>query len=154
MTGISDDRRSDLHHRIWKRLEPILISEVRAETALDMHEAIERGFARRRLIGQDWLSAFFERLMALEDGSRSTEGASSNRSRKRLSSQCDGYIYQLAVVFEEALDALGSDELVIEFLKQPSIGLEQRKPIDLMTTPPGVQLVRTHIERMRYGVYS
>ena len=146
MTSMPKDLHPGLDRRVWERLGPILISRKTVETPLDIHEAIDRGFAIRPLKDQHWLMAFFERTVDSKDDS-------SKRSRKRLSSHSSGRLYQLAVVFEEALDVLGSEEAVIDFLDKPSIGLEQHKPIDLLTTPPGIQLVRTHIERMRFGVY-
>ncbi|HEV3423731.1 MAG TPA: antitoxin Xre/MbcA/ParS toxin-binding domain-containing protein [Paraburkholderia sp.] len=37
---------------------------------------------------------------------------------------------------------------------QQKQGLEQRCPIDLLSTPAGVELVEDLLERMEYGVYA
>jgi putative toxin-antitoxin system antitoxin component (TIGR02293 family) len=37
---------------------------------------------------------------------------------------------------------------------EPAMALEKRRPIDLLTTSVGAQLVDDVIERMRYGVYQ
>ena len=34
------------------------------------------------------------------------------------------------------------------------IGLDQRRPIDLMTTPAGLELVEDYLGRIEYGVYT
>jgi putative toxin-antitoxin system antitoxin component (TIGR02293 family) len=37
---------------------------------------------------------------------------------------------------------------------QPAIGLDQRPPIDLLTTPAGVELVEDYLGRLEYEVYA
>ena len=39
-------------------------------------------------------------------------------------------------------------------LQQPALGLEQRRPIDLLRTPAGVKLVEDFLGRLEYGVYT
>jgi len=34
------------------------------------------------------------------------------------------------------------------------MGLNQRRPIDLLATPAGVEMVETFLERLDYGVYT
>ncbi|MEO0461488.1 MAG: antitoxin Xre/MbcA/ParS toxin-binding domain-containing protein [Pseudomonadota bacterium] len=154
MKDLSDDLYSDLSERALKRLRRILRSQRQIDNLLDLHEAIDRGFALPPLENHRWLSAFFGQIVAFERGSSSPYGASSGVSKKRLSSRLSGRIYELALAFEAAFDALGSEEAVIDFFRRPSTALNRRKPIDLMSTPPGADLVKTHIERMRYGVYT
>ncbi|TIY10108.1 MAG: DUF2384 domain-containing protein, partial [Mesorhizobium sp.] len=40
------------------------------------------------------------------------------------------------------------------WLERPAIGLDQRRPIDLLATPAGVELVEDYLERLEYGVYA
>ena len=35
--------------------------------------------------------------------------------------------------------------------QRPAVGLDQRRPIDLLTTPAGVELVEEHLGRLEYG---
>jgi putative toxin-antitoxin system antitoxin component (TIGR02293 family) len=37
-------------------------------------------------------------------------------------------------------------------LEQPATGLDRRRPIDLMTTPAGLELVEDYLGRIEYGV--
>lgn len=39
-----------------------------------------------------------------------------------------------------------------QWLERPAIGLDQRRPIDLLGTPAGVELVEDYLERLEYGV--
>jgi putative toxin-antitoxin system antitoxin component (TIGR02293 family) len=49
---------------------------------------------------------------------------------------------------------MGSQEAAEQWLERPAIGLDQRRPIDLLSTPAGVELVETFLERLEYGVYT
>lgn len=146
--------RSDLIDRVCIRLSAVMPSGERAATQLDIHKAIENGFVFQSNRIEGWLAVFFDRVSSLESSPAPTKGSKSEGSKRWLNSCASGRIYQFALVFEEALEVFGSEKAVIDFLDSPSIALNKHKPIDLMQTPPGLQLVRTHIERMRYGVYS
>ena len=39
-------------------------------------------------------------------------------------------------------------------LERPAIGLDQRRPIDLLATPAGAKLVEDFLSRVEYGVYA
>jgi putative toxin-antitoxin system antitoxin component (TIGR02293 family) len=39
-------------------------------------------------------------------------------------------------------------------MERPAIGLEQHRPIDLLTTPAGVEIVEDFLRRLEYGVYT
>ncbi len=39
------------------------------------------------------------------------------------------------------------------WLARPAIGLNQRRPIDLLDTPAGVDMVANFLEQLKYGVY-
>jgi putative toxin-antitoxin system antitoxin component (TIGR02293 family) len=49
---------------------------------------------------------------------------------------------------------LGSQQEAEQWLERPAIGLDRRRPIDLLATPAGVELVETFLERLEYGVYT
>ena len=41
-----------------------------------------------------------------------------------------------------------------QWLVTPALGLDGRKPIDLMSTRAGGEMVKAHLTRMDYGVYA
>lgn len=48
----------------------------------------------------------------------------------------------------------GSQEEAEQWLERPAIGLDQRRPIDLLATPAGIELVEQYLTRLAYGVYA
>ena len=40
-----------------------------------------------------------------------------------------------------------------QWMKRPATGLEQRRPIESLETPAGVELVESFLERLEYSVY-
>lgn len=45
------------------------------------------------------------------------------------------------------------DERIVEVFPL-MIGLDQRRPIDLLATPAGIELVEQYLTRRAYGVYA
>ena len=57
-------------------------------------------------------------------------------------------------VTRQAIDVLGSQEAAERWLSTPATGLDQRKPIDLLQSSEGTELVKTLLTRMDFGVYA
>jgi len=57
-------------------------------------------------------------------------------------------------ILAKATRVLGSQEEAEQWLKRPAIGLDQQRPIDLLTTPAGVKLVEDYLGRLEYDVYT
>ena len=56
---------------------------------------------------------------------------------------------QFAEVLAKAAKVLGSQQEAEQWLERPALGLDQRRPIDLLKTQAGVKLVEQHLERMQ-----
>jgi putative toxin-antitoxin system antitoxin component (TIGR02293 family) len=56
-----------------------------------------------------------------------------------------------AEILAKATRVLGSQYEAEEWLKRPAIGLDKRRPVDLLTTPAGVKLVDDYLGRLEYG---
>ena len=61
---------------------------------------------------------------------------------------------RLASVTSQAIDVLGSQEAAERWLSSPALGLDGRKPIDLLQSTEGTDLVKTLLTRMDYDVYA
>jgi len=61
--------------------------------------------------------------------------------------------WKFAEILAKATAVLGSKDEAEQWLQRPAIGLAQRRPIDLLATPAGVEMVEDLLERMEYGVY-
>ena len=59
-----------------------------------------------------------------------------------------------AEILTRATSVFGSRTAAEQWLAQPATGLDQRRPIDLLTTPAGVELVEDFLGRIEYGVYT
>jgi putative toxin-antitoxin system antitoxin component (TIGR02293 family) len=73
---------------------------------------------------------------------------------KPLDARTTDGIYRLESVRAMAEEVLGSTEAANEWLSNEAMGLEFRKPIDLLSTSPGAEAVKTLLQRMKYGVYA
>jgi len=73
---------------------------------------------------------------------------------KLLDAEQSGRVWQFAELFAKAEDVFQSRARAVEWMLEPAMALENRRPIDLLTTPVGAQLVDDVIERMRHGVYQ
>jgi putative toxin-antitoxin system antitoxin component (TIGR02293 family) len=61
---------------------------------------------------------------------------------------------RFAEILAKATTVFGSQDEAEQWLERPAIGLDQRRPLDLLATPAGVKLVDDHLERLEHGVYA
>jgi putative toxin-antitoxin system antitoxin component (TIGR02293 family) len=59
-----------------------------------------------------------------------------------------------AEILAKATDVLGSPANAQAWLESPAIALDQAKPLQLMDTSTGKEMVRTLLTRIEYGVYT
>ncbi len=72
---------------------------------------------------------------------------------KRLSQEQSGRTWKFAEVLAKGTAVFGSQEEAEQWLERPAIGLDQRRPIDLLATPAGVEIVEDLLTRLEFGVY-
>jgi putative toxin-antitoxin system antitoxin component (TIGR02293 family) len=70
-----------------------------------------------------------------------------------LNREQSGRLWKFAEILAKATAVLGSRAEAAQWLERPAIGLDQRRPIDLLATTAGVEIVENHLERIEYGVY-
>ena len=73
---------------------------------------------------------------------------------KRLSQEQSGRAWKFAEILAKATAVLGARAEAEQWLERPAIGLDGRRPIDLLATPAGVEILEDHLERLDYGVYT
>lgn len=64
-----------------------------------------------------------------------------------------GRVWKLAETISKAVRVFGSQEEAETWFTDPALGLNQNRPIELMTTPAGAKLVNSQLDRLEYGVY-
>jgi putative toxin-antitoxin system antitoxin component (TIGR02293 family) len=75
-------------------------------------------------------------------------------SGKTLDSNVSDRALRLSAVTDQAIAVLGNQDAAEHWLLAPALGLSQRRPIDLLQSTEGTNLVKTLLTRMDYGVYS
>jgi len=124
--------------------------------SLAAHEMLERGLPNTAI------KHLLDSMTTLAQ--ESIEGAigMSVRTRQRrekhptelLSQDQTARTWKLAEILTRATSVFGSRTAAEQWLSQPATGLDQRRPIDLLTTPAGVELLEDFLGRIEYGVYA
>jgi putative toxin-antitoxin system antitoxin component (TIGR02293 family) len=73
---------------------------------------------------------------------------------RRLSTEQSGRVWRFAEVLAKATDLLGSQKQAEQWLDSPALGLGRRRPLDLMATPAGLDMIENYLGRLEYGVYT
>lgn len=128
----------------------------RPRNRLEVHDLLDHGLpadalselAAKVLPNRD--AAFFERAVGISFRTLQRLKAAPGRT---LSKQQSGRAWQFAEIMARATEMLGSQEEAEQWLERPAMGLDQRRPIDLLATPTGVRLVEDFLGRLEHGVY-
>lgn len=128
----------------------------RAHDAFAVHELIEKGFP------SDAVIAFVQSVTRFKDKQVFGKiiGLSDRTVQRRiknpepLTAEQSSSAWRLAKVLSKAEGVLGDLQEAANWMVTPATGLENRAPIDLLTTQVGFELVDDLLTRMDYGVYS
>ena len=71
-----------------------------------------------------------------------------------LSPEQSGRAWKFAEILARATALLGTQAAAEAWLDRPAMALDRRKPIDLLSTPAGVETVEDHLTRLEHGVYT
>lgn len=143
----------------FARIAEILGFKRRIRSPIELHEQIIVGLPRSaavhlasnlREIKPD------EAIRALNISQRTWHRIKAERDglSKPLDVDQSSRVWNMAEILALAEDVLGSREEAEQWLTRPAIGLDSRRPIDLMATPQGAGLVKTLLTQLEYGVYA
>lgn len=124
---------------------------------LDAHEMLLRclpGQALSHLIGRLVIlhkTASLEKAVGM---SLRTFQRHRDAPTKPLSKEQSGRTWKFAEILALATAVFGSQEEAEQWLEGPVMGLDQHRPIDLLETPAGVELVENFLRQLEYGVYA
>ncbi len=76
------------------------------------------------------------------------------RADTTLDANASDRALRLLSVTEQATKVLGARDAAERWLAAPAIGLDRRRPIELLASSEGTEMVKTLLTRMEYGVYS
>jgi putative toxin-antitoxin system antitoxin component (TIGR02293 family) len=126
------------------------------ESLLELHDLLVRGlpasalnhFTRRcPLLAKD--PALDRLLCSAPAPSEKRRG----RRTGRLTSHESGQLWLLATVVVRAAPVFGGIEAAQRALVRPAIGLDRRRPLDLLATPAGAEMVSDYLTQLEHGVY-
>lgn len=126
-------------------------------TQLETHQLLEEGLPAKAAINLAKLVpeiADPEIIPKALGMSRRTLQRYQENPTARLSLDQSGHVWQFAQILALAIDVLGSRDEAFRWLREPAYGLNQNRPIELLSTPAGVAMVRTLLKRIDYGVYT
>ena len=126
------------------------------QTVLDAHEVIHRGLPSMSLVSQLGQMPSIAREIDSVVGisTRTLQRHKKDGAKELLSREQSGRLYKVAEIAAKAIEVLGSPEEAQRFLEEPAIALDGKRPIDLLSTPAGAELVERHLTRLDYGVYT
>lgn len=87
--------------------------------------------------------------ISLRTYQRHKEGA-----ERKLSPEQSGRAWKFAEILGRATDLFGSQIEAEDWLERPAMALGHRAPLDLLSTPAGLETVEDHLTRLEYGVYT
>ena len=93
-------------------------------------------------------------LMVLTGLSKRTIQRRQQKSTKPLNSEQSARAFLGAKILEQAIRVIGTPKLAEAWMLKPAIGLDGRRPIDLLDNAIGTQLVSELLTRLEFGVYQ
>lgn len=71
-----------------------------------------------------------------------------------LSTEQSNKVWKFAAILSYAIEVFGSEAEAVAWLSSPAIGLNQHRPIDLLSTSAGVKSVKDYLTRIEHSVYT
>ena len=128
----------------------------RYTTGLGVHDLVARGVSVAA--AKQVMKAFhiidetqFYSVLGISSKTMQRRSASAT---KTLDPNASDRALRLVSVTSRAIDVLGSQEAAERWLASPAMALDRRKPIDLLQSTEGTDMVKTLLTRMDYGVYA
>lgn len=142
--------------RVARLLGGARVLRHKLDSGLDAHDMILRGLPGQALTHLVGGLQIIEPTQSLEKAmgmSLRTYQRRKDEPARKLSPEQSGRVWKFAEVLDKAIRVFGTQSAAESWLERPAIGLGQRRPIDLMSSPAGVEMVETVLMQLEYGVY-
>lgn len=127
--------------------------------SLDAHDVIVKGISSQAIVhlvatvsvlsSGDALNKAIGMSLRTFQRKKKTE-----KGKDRLSTEQSSRAWRFAEILAQATDVMGNQESAETWMLAPATGLDNRRPIDLLSTAAGAEAVENHLTRMEYGVYT
>jgi putative toxin-antitoxin system antitoxin component (TIGR02293 family) len=141
-------------HRLAKRLGVPKLLKGHRDSVVAVHEALHAGLPSSALLKAIPPGIPLSALLPVFGIGLRTFMRLKHTPHRLLDANQSVRVWRFTELFAKAEDVLGAGGRAVEWMLEPAMALENRRPIDLLTTSIGAQLVDDVIERMRYGVYQ
>lgn len=127
-------------------------------SSLDVHDQIIRGLPTRTLFA---MQACLRNLPiesalgpAIGISERTFQRWKKHPPNQRLSPEVSGRLWKFAEILGRATEVFGTRDEAERWLQLPAMALDRRRPIDLLSSPAGVEMVEDLLTRLKYDVYT
>ena len=149
-TGTEFDKLADLFGG------PTMLKH-RVSTPIEAHEMILRGIPSQAL--EKFVTHLtvidpadtFEKALGISERTFQRHKADHSRT---LSPEQSSRAWNFARILTKASAVFGSQEEAEKWMIEPAMGLNRWRPIDLLASAAGSELVEQFLERIDYGVYT
>lgn len=128
------------------------------KNALDAHDVLVRGLPPSTLLhlvnDVHMLSSGDALEKAIGISLRTLQRRRKDATPRALSVEQSNRTWRFAEILGKAIDVLGSKEEAERWMSRSAIGLDNRRPIDLLASSAGAEAVEDYLIRMEYGVYT
>lgn len=127
------------------------------QSAIALHDTLTKGLPASALLTAVQNVAVlrdpkvFEAVMGM---SQRTYQRLKDQPGRNLGPESSGRLWRFAEILARVARLQGSQAAAERWLMQPAMALDQRRPIDLLTTATGAGLVEELLGRLEYGVYT
>ena len=127
-------------------------------TAIEAHDLLSRGLPAESLLHLVDRVGFLERgdalMKAVGVSLRTVQRRRAERAPARLSTEQSNRTWRFAAILAQAIGVLGNQAAAEDWMNRPAIGLDNRRPVDLLATAAGAEAVADYLTRLEYGVYA
>ncbi|WP_346797991.1 antitoxin Xre/MbcA/ParS toxin-binding domain-containing protein [Halomonas sp. Bachu 37] len=142
-----------IRERTLERLTGKRMSQ--AQSDFEILEVIEKGLSSQKIIDFVKSLSLLHDQKALIKAIGLSERALYRRIKKSepLTADQSSRVWRFAEILTKAEDVFGDSVEAVRWMSTPALGLEGHKPINLITTQVGYELVNEFLNRLDYGVY-
>lgn len=132
--------------------------EAKVSNAFEAHEVLMKGLPAGALLHLVSSVGFLEQGDALSNAIgislRTLQRMKGKSADELLSREQSSRAWRFAEIFGHAVEVLGSEAAAEDWMNKPAFGLSNRRPVDLVATSAGAEVVEEYLTRMEFGVYA
>lgn len=146
----------DAHVRTILQVLGVVSTGLVVTGSIDVHDVVSRGLPQRSLKKLQAATGLSPSVLApaVRISARSYQRLMASTKNEALSVPLSSDVWQFADIYARAVEVMGSNELATQWLNTEALALDGRKPIDLLSTLQGAEMVSDLLTRLDYGVYT